>query len=254
MGSAEGGEGSRARRRLGIGRRERLAGRALRGPDAAQVAGLHRGAALTLALGIGATTAIFSLLDAVMLKSLPVRIQRSSSSSDRAACIPVFPRLSAAHRHLRRPVCHERRDTARRRSQAGVRERTDVSLVSGSYFLDLGVQAAIGRTFGDDDDRTPGEHPVAVASDGYWQRRFGGDAAILDRVVRINGTPITISRRGATWLFRRTRRRRAGSLGSADDVGTGRSRAKPASESGHRLASDDRPRPPGVATSGSHPH
>ena len=67
-----------------------------------------------------------------------------------------------------------------------------VSLVSGGYFSTLGVKAAIGRTFTADDDRAPGAHPVAVASYGYWQRRFGRDAAVLNRVVRISGTPITI--------------------------------------------------------------
>jgi predicted permease len=57
----------------------------------------------------------------------------------------------------------------------------------------LGIQASIGRIFTVNDDRAPSEHPVAVASYGYWQRRFGGDAAgILNRVVRIGGTPITI--------------------------------------------------------------
>ena len=74
----------------------------------------------------------------------------------------------------------------------GVRERTDLSLVSGGYFSTLGVKAAIGRTFTADDDRTPGAHPIAVASYGYWQRRFGRDATVLNRVVRISGTPITI--------------------------------------------------------------
>src|SRR5262245_46502966 len=73
-----------------------------------------------------------------------------------------------------------------------MRERTEVSLVSGSYFSTLGVQAAMGRTFTVDDDVRPGEHPVAVVSYGYWQRRLGRDRAIVDRVIRISGTPITI--------------------------------------------------------------
>ena len=76
--------------------------------------------------------------------------------------------------------------------QPGVPERAAFSLVSGAYFSTLGVPAAMGRTFTVDDDRAPGEHPVAVASYGYWQRRFGRDAAVLNQVVRVNGTRLTI--------------------------------------------------------------
>jgi predicted permease len=148
-------------------------------------------AVLTLALGIGATTAIFSLLDAVIFKSLPVRnpeeLVRVGGSQ--------YPVFQAFRRHSEifvdllatsgvTPLDVD--------AQSGIRERTDVSLVSGSYFSTLGVHAELGRIFTVDDDRAPGEHPVAVASYGYWQRRFGGDHAILDRVVRVSGIPITI--------------------------------------------------------------
>ena len=76
--------------------------------------------------------------------------------------------------------------------ETGVRERAAVSLVSGSYFSTLGIQAAKGRLFDVQDDRGIGAQPVAVASYGYWQRRLGGDAADRDRVVRISGMPVTI--------------------------------------------------------------
>jgi hypothetical protein len=150
-------------------------------------------AALTLALAIGATTAIFSLLDAVVLKYLPVK-----NPEELVLLRPggfQYPAFQAFRRHTDSfvdlfatsgvtPLDVE--------IQNGVREPASVSLVSGSYFSTLGVQAAIGRTFTDDDDRSPGEHPVAVASSGYWQRRFGRDAAILNRVIRVSGTPITV--------------------------------------------------------------
>jgi predicted permease len=149
-------------------------------------------AVLTLAVGIGATTAMFSLLDAVILEYLPVRNPEQLVLVQRDRQYPVF---QGFRRHTDifvdlfatsgvTPLDVE--------IESGVRERTGVSLVSGSYFSTLGVQAASGRIFTVDDDRAPGEHPVAVASDGYWQRRFGRDAAILNRVVRISGTPITI--------------------------------------------------------------
>jgi predicted permease len=146
---------------------------------------------LTLALGIGATTAIFSLLDTVLLRFLPV----SDPESLVLVGGPQYPVFQAYREQsdlftdllATSGVTHLDVEV-----QNGVRERSDVSLVSGSYFSTLGVQAVIGRTFTADDDRVPGAHPIAVASYGYWQRRFGGDAGVLNRAVRINGTPITI--------------------------------------------------------------
>ncbi len=148
---------------------------------------------LTLALGIGATTAIFSLLDAVIFKSLPVRNPGELVLVGRSQL--MYPVFQAFRQHSDifvdllatsgiTPLDVE--------VQNGTRERTNVSLVSGSYFSTLGVRAAIGRVFTASDDRVPGEHAIAVVSDTYWRRRFGRDPAILGRVVRINGAPITI--------------------------------------------------------------
>jgi hypothetical protein len=149
-------------------------------------------AVLTLALGIGATTAIFSLLDAVMLKFLPVR---NPAELVLVTGVVHYPAFQAFRRHT--DIFTDLLATSGVRPleveiQSGVRERTSVSLVSGSYFSTLGVQAALGRTFTINEDRVPGEHSIAIASDGYWRRRFGGDPAIPGRVVRISGTPITI--------------------------------------------------------------
>jgi predicted permease len=148
-------------------------------------------AVVTLALGIGATTAIFSLLDAVILKSLPV------TNPEELVLVggSQYPVFQAFQRHT--DIFADLLATSGITPldveiQHGAREKTNVSLVSGSYFSTLGVQPAIGRLFSVNEDGPPGEHPVAVASYGYWQRRFGRDAAVLDRVVRISGTPITI--------------------------------------------------------------
>jgi predicted permease len=149
-------------------------------------------AVLTLAFAIGATTAIFSILDAVILRSLPVRNPEELVLVVGGSQYPVF---QAFRRHTDifvdvfaaggvTPLDVE--------IQSGIRETTAVSLVSGSYFSTLGVQPALGRLFTAGDDRQPGEHPIAVASYGCWQRRFGRDAGILDRAVRISGFPITI--------------------------------------------------------------
>ena len=164
----------------------RYAARSLR-----RSAGFTAACILTLALGIGATTAIFSVLDAVMLKALPVR------SPEELVLVSgsQYPVFQAYRRHTDifvdlfatsglTPLDVEIQD--------GTTERTAVSLVSGSYFSTLGVQPAIGRFFTAGDDDSAGRHAVAVASHGYWQRRFGRDAAVLNQEVRISGSPVTI--------------------------------------------------------------
>src|SRR6185295_10733232 len=65
-------------------------------------------------------------------------------------------------------------------------------LVSGNYFLALGVPAALGRTILPEDAGPESAHNVATISDSYWQRRFGGDPAVVGRVIRVNGYPVTI--------------------------------------------------------------
>ena len=149
-------------------------------------------AALTLGLGIGATTAIFSLLEAVILRPLPVRNPDELILVRSGGLYPVFRAFQQHTDVFVDLFATSGVDALDLEIANGVRERAQVSLVSGSYFSTLGVGASTGRVFTAADDVTPGAHPVAVASDGYWRRRFGRDAAILGRVIRINGTPITI--------------------------------------------------------------
>jgi hypothetical protein len=169
-----------------VGRDAIYAGRVLRKSPA-----FTSVAVLTLALGIGATTAMFSLLDAVIFKSLPVK-EPEELVLVGGAQYPVFQAFRQHTDIFVDLLATSGVTPLDVEIQIGSRERTNVSLVSGSYFSTLGLQPGIGRLFTVDDDRVPGDHPIAVVSDGYWQRRFGGDAAILDRVVRISGTPITI--------------------------------------------------------------
>ena len=146
---------------------------------------------LTLALAIGVTTAIFSLLDAILLEPLPVR------NPDRLVLVnaPHYPVFEAFRQ--RTDIFEDLLATSGVTpldvdTGGGQRQRTAVSLVSGSYFSTLGVPAALGRTLTRDDDRVPGAHLVAVASYGYWQQRLAGDGNVLGRVVRVSGTPVTI--------------------------------------------------------------
>jgi predicted permease len=153
--------------------------------------GLTSIAALTLALGIGANTAMFSLIDAVLLKSLPVRrpeelaLLSGEYSYHGLRIMREYDRVStglAAFTDVRLGV-----------NIAGQDEPTVLGhLVSGNYFSVLGVQPVIGRLLFDDDDRAPGAHPVAVISHGYWSRRFGGDPAVVGKTIRLAGMPFTI--------------------------------------------------------------
>src|SRR6266403_3352900 len=142
-------------------------------------------AVLSLALGIGANTAIFSLIDHVMLRLLPVRnpseltVIRGQFSYPRYADIrdrnQVFSSLFGVHRLAGLTVAID--------GQPAMTAAGD--LVTGNYFTTLGVSASLGRTILPEDDLAPESSPVAVISQGYWQRGFGGSADVLGKKVRV---------------------------------------------------------------------
>src|SRR6266540_2750998 len=143
-------------------------------------------AVLTLALGIGANTAIFTLVNAVFLQPLPVaepaRLMSvfGTDENNRGAQTDVFTGMIAFQ------------NIVLNFSGGGEPQRIDGMIVTGDYFDLLGVKAAIGRTFLPEEDRTPGTHPVVVLSYGAWQRRFGGDPAIVGRAIKLNGLDYTV--------------------------------------------------------------
>ncbi len=159
-------------------------------------------AIVSLALGIGANTAIFTLMDQVLLRMLPVQNPeqlvmldqqgptQGSVENDHAFSYPMYQDF----RH-HSPVFSgvlARFPLSMSLSYRGQTERAAGDLVSGNYFDVLGVRALAGHTFTQDDDRTPGAHPVAFLTYGYWQRRFGGDRSILNQTLLINGHPMTV--------------------------------------------------------------
>jgi predicted permease len=151
-------------------------------------------AVLTLALGIGANTAIFSLADAVLFRSLPVRsphelvVLRQSGPAGN-----TFPFTSAAAEALARSPDVLSGLAAFRpllNTHVGVNgdnELANIQLVSPNYHAVLGVQAVVGRVLTEQD-----RDPVAVISHGYWQRRFGNDANVVGRLLEMNGRTFTI--------------------------------------------------------------
>ena len=148
-------------------------------------------AALTLSIGIGGTAAIFSLMDAVMWRMLPV---------DRPEELWMVGE-EYTHREFRALT---EDDTVLAGAAAYARARLNVSidgnseppadglLVSGGYFTLLGVTPIAGRAIGPEDDRLPNGHPVAMISDGYWSRRFGRDPATIGSTISISDTPFTL--------------------------------------------------------------
>jgi predicted permease len=176
-------------------------------------------AVLSLALGIGANTAIFSLIDAVLLKMLPVQdpqqlllldwaskgwpedLMNSLSGNmnqDKSGRTTSTSFSYAAYEQIRdrNQVFASVLGLAGNGSELNVgynRQpgRADGELVSGTFFSTLGVQPILGRPISPDDDQ-PGASPVAVLSYGYWERRFGRDPAMVGRSITVNSVPVTI--------------------------------------------------------------
>jgi predicted permease len=163
-------------------------------------------AVASLALGIGANTAMFSMIDRVLLRTLPVKdpqqlaflyhpgpTQGSSSSDESGGPSFSYPMF----REMQQQQTAFVGLAGSRGSGASISYRNNAApgtahLVSGNYFPLLGVGAAIGRVFNEDDDRVPGGHPVVVLSHGYWQSRFGEDVSMLNQTMIVNGFPLTI--------------------------------------------------------------
>ncbi len=174
-------------------------------------------AALSLALGIGANTAIFSLISALILRPLPVEDPRSlvvvgdgsmvgsvSSGSLREDIfsVPMYRELRAQSRSFSGLLASGRAGRLRvglsSDEGAAPADASDASayargrLVSGNYFSVLGVPAFRGRTLSDADDQAPGASPYVVVSHGYWTKRLESDPHAIGRKITLNGSPFSI--------------------------------------------------------------
>jgi predicted permease len=165
--------------------------------------GFATAAILTLALGIGANAAIFSLTDQVLLRPLPVPrphelvmldspgMYQGSTRGQQTFSEPMFRGLRGASAPVLSGM-FARFGAGASVSTDGDAARVRIEAVSGDYFRALGIDPSIGRVLGPDDDRTPDGHPVVVLSHAYWQNRFGGDPGVVGRSLRVNGFPMTI--------------------------------------------------------------
>lgn len=163
-------------------------------------------AIITLALGIGANTAIFSLLDQALLRSLPVKdVDRLVILKYEGSNTGSLQSRTEGKFYFSYPMYRDLRDRnavfsgliATDWTQVGVQwhnqpDLVAAELVSGDYFDVLGVEPAAGRLFVASDDVAPDAHPVAVLSFSYWRRRFGMDPGIVNDAIEINGHPFTV--------------------------------------------------------------
>ena len=156
-------------------------------------------AVVTLALGIGANTAIFSVINAVMLRPLPVASPDELISLEALHADTTERTFSFAAYRLfaldAAPVIDAIAASSVRREAIaidGPPEPVDYKWVSGNYFTMLGVKTIVGRSLLPSDDRLPSGEAVAVLSEAYWTRRFGRDPGVIGRSVRVKATPFTI--------------------------------------------------------------
>jgi predicted permease len=157
-------------------------------------------AVLTLALGIGANTGIFTLVNAVLLKSLPVPnpeqlfLVRENDwrAEDARFSYPTFQNMRAAVPESAEVAAMTWPGDFYARMGDGQPEMVKGQLVSGNYFQALETYPTLGRLLGADDDRVVGGSPVAVISYGCWQRRFGGDHSVIGRKIIVNGMPFAV--------------------------------------------------------------
>ena len=160
-------------------------------------------AVASLALGIGANTAIFTLIDQLMLRLLPVaqpdqlvmiwstEPHMGSNRGPRMASYPMYQDFQKKAQAFSSVFC--RFGTAVSLSFSGQTERVDAELVSGNYFQTLGVRPAIGRVFSpEEDDRVYKGHPSVVLSHEYWVTRFAADRNIVGRKLLVDNYPMTI--------------------------------------------------------------
>ncbi|MBC7929174.1 MAG: ABC transporter permease [Rubrivivax sp.] len=183
----------------------------------ARTPGMTAVAVLSLALGIGANTALFSVVDAMLLKKLPVKqpdrlvlFKSLSNSNFTPGGYNGNSDRDASGQTVRTSFPHQ--SYARLREQeggalsdvfafggvslnvnaGGQAEVASGQAVSGNYYAALGVEPLVGRAINDEDDRASAS-PIAVLSHRYWQRRFGGDRSVVGRQINLNGVAFTVA-------------------------------------------------------------
>lgn len=158
-------------------------------------------AILTLALGVGVNTAIFSVINGVLFSSLHIRqqnrmvvlgFQQRGAPWDSGFSLPEYRDLGKQTTNVFSSVIAEQAGLDGLSMRGSKPDRTLTDYVSGNYFQTLGVQPVLGRFFQPTEGATPGADPVMVLSYAYWKRHFGADPTIIGRHVSVDGQPFTI--------------------------------------------------------------
>jgi predicted permease len=155
-------------------------------------------AVVSLALGIGATVAMFALVNAVLLRPVPVESPEelvflytgTEESPYQVFSYPDFLDYRDGSSAFRGLAAFGEIDVSLSSDESP--EEIRGLIASGSFFDVLGVEAALGRLFTAEDDRNPGEHPVLILSHAFWEKRFGGDPGVVGRELAINGRPYVV--------------------------------------------------------------
>jgi putative ABC transport system permease protein len=159
-------------------------------------------AVLTLGIGIGATTLMFSLVHGALLRSLPfdasaelrilhrTLVDTDGSNTLRRWSWPQFAWLRIQEGPFETLAAYNNSEV--NLSGNDVLERVPIEVVTASYFSILRVPAALGRTFTPEEDSSPGSHPVTLLSDDLWRVRLGGDLSVIGRTVRANGVLLQV--------------------------------------------------------------
>ena len=156
-------------------------------------------AVLSLTLGIGANSAVFSLVNAILLRRAPIpQPERIVEVYQRQTDFPYAPFSYPDYVDFRRATANTFSQVSISQFTVAARDVGDHveslmgELVNGDYFPLLGLQARVGRLLGPQDDVTPGAHPVVVLSSDYWHREFSGDPSIIGRTMRLSGHQYTV--------------------------------------------------------------
>lgn len=162
--------------------------------------GFAAAAVLSLALGIGANTAIFTIFRTVMLRSLPVShpeelvtLYRTGGWGRGYSSYPLYLEIKKRTDLFQDVIARSGVDKGRfSTGQGDAVESVNREYVTGNYFAALGLAPAAGRLIAESDDKTQGAHPVTVLSYDFWQSRFGGDPSVVGRPIVLSEQPLTI--------------------------------------------------------------
>ena len=157
-------------------------------------------AVLTLTLGVGVVTTVFTAYNAIALKPLPVADPRQVVRLERWFASGSRGDVQYGFSYPEYVYCRDRNDvftglvaaSGSHTVVAGDGDKLGGQLVTANYFTDLGVPAQIGRTFLPEEDRTPGGNPVIVLSNAFWERRFHGDREVTGRILKLNSVAFTV--------------------------------------------------------------